>query len=155
AGPLDALDISVDAEMLAQFLTQRALELEQQRVEAMQAALLERQRHRREVRYYTALANDRVKAAEEARRAVEQAERLRRELHAQQEEADRRKAMQEQERLRLEQEESKRREEQEERTRLEALPPVETVTGSPEEGDRFLDGIEELLATPARSARTP
>ena len=44
-----------DSEPLAQFLTQRALEIEQARVEAMQSALLEKQRLRREVRYYAAL----------------------------------------------------------------------------------------------------
>ena len=48
-----------DSEPLAQFLTQRALEIEQARVEAMQAALLEKQRLRREVRYYAALQTER------------------------------------------------------------------------------------------------
>ena len=59
----------LDTEPLAQFLTQRALEIEQARVEAMQAALLERQRLRREVRYYAALQTERDSLAEELRRA--------------------------------------------------------------------------------------
>ena len=79
AGPLDAIVASYDVEPLAQFLTQRALEREQARVEAMQAVLLERQRLRREVRYYAALQDERVRA-EEARRAEE--ERLRQEEQA-------------------------------------------------------------------------
>lgn len=78
-GPLDALDIHVDTEPLAQFLTQRALEREQQRVEAMQASLLERQRHRREIRYYAALADERQRAADEAERLNRELERLRQE----------------------------------------------------------------------------
>ena len=73
AGPLGAVAATFDSEPLAQFLTQRALEREQQRVEAMQAALLEKQRLRREVRYYAALETERDKAAEELRRQQEEA----------------------------------------------------------------------------------
>ena len=62
-----------DSEPLAQFLTQRALEIEQARVEAMQAALLEKQRLRREVRYYAALQDEHDRAAEEWRRREEEA----------------------------------------------------------------------------------
>lgn len=116
-GPLDDIEVRVDSQPLAQFLTQRALELEQQRVEAMQAALLERQRHRREVRYYAALADERDRAAEEAVRAAEAVERLKREIRAQEEEAARRAADElererEAERLRLE-EETRRQEDAE------------------------------------------
>ena len=51
-GPIGgAMTRLFDTEPLAQFLTQRALEKEQARVEAMQAVLLEKQRLRREVRY--------------------------------------------------------------------------------------------------------
>ncbi|MGD9912936.1 MAG: AsmA-like C-terminal region-containing protein, partial [Rhizobiaceae bacterium] len=86
-GPLEAIVASLDTEPLAQFLTQRALEIEQARVEAMQAVLLEKQRLRREVRYYASLQTERDKAAEallkqeeEARaRAREEAERKARE----------------------------------------------------------------------------
>ncbi|MBZ9732504.1 AsmA family protein [Mesorhizobium sp. CA9] len=73
AGPLGATGPQFDSGPLAQFLTQRALEKEQQRVEAMQAALLEKQRLRREVRYYAALQTERDKAAEELRRQEEEA----------------------------------------------------------------------------------
>jgi hypothetical protein len=69
SGALAEPEISYDTTALAQFLTQRALEIEQARVEAMQAQLLEQQRLRREVRYYTALqiARDEAAAAERAR----------------------------------------------------------------------------------------
>ncbi|WP_315923803.1 AsmA family protein [Mesorhizobium sp. SP-1A] len=70
-GPFGATQRSFDSAPLAQFLTQRALEREQQRVEAMQSALLEKQRLRREVRYYAALQAGREKAAAEIRRLEE------------------------------------------------------------------------------------
>jgi uncharacterized protein involved in outer membrane biogenesis len=72
-GPFGAVKRQFDSEPLAQFLTQRALEKEQQRVEAMQAALLEKQRLRREVRYYAALQDARDKAAEDLRQQQEAA----------------------------------------------------------------------------------
>ncbi|RWG37936.1 MAG: AsmA protein, partial [Mesorhizobium sp.] len=72
-GPFGAAKRQFDSEPLAQFLTQRALEKEQQRVEAMQAALLEKQRLRREVRYYAALQAERERAAEELRKQQEAA----------------------------------------------------------------------------------
>ncbi|UVK46035.1 AsmA family protein [Mesorhizobium sp. AR07] len=80
-GPFGAVKRQFDSEPLAQFLTQRALEREQQRVEAMQAALLEKQRLRREVRYYVALQDARDKAAEELRQQ-EEAARLKAEADA-------------------------------------------------------------------------
>jgi hypothetical protein len=66
-GPPGATTRSLDTGPLGQFLTQRALEKEQQRVEAMQAALLEKQRLRREVRYYASLQQARDKAKEHRR----------------------------------------------------------------------------------------
>lgn len=88
---------SFDTGPLAQFLTQRALEKEQARVEAMQAELLEKQRLRHEVRYYAALQAERDRLEEERRRAeedvrrkAEEAARIRAE-----EEAARRKAEEE------------------------------------------------------------
>ncbi|TIW67385.1 MAG: AsmA protein, partial [Mesorhizobium sp.] len=86
-GPLGAAERQFDSEPLAQFLTQRALEKEQQRVEAMQAALLEKQRLRREVRYYAALQTERERAAEELRRQEEEA-RLKAEAEAAQAKAE-------------------------------------------------------------------
>jgi hypothetical protein len=66
-GPLGETERSFDSGPMAQFLTQRALEKEQRRVEAMQAALLEKQRLRREVRYYASLQDARDKAEEHRR----------------------------------------------------------------------------------------
>ncbi|PWK72819.1 AsmA family protein [Aminobacter sp. AP02] len=60
-----------DSAPIAQFLTQRALEKEQARVEAMQAVLLEKQRLRRETRHFVALQAERERIAEEARLAEE------------------------------------------------------------------------------------
>ncbi|MFC3324014.1 AsmA family protein [Mesorhizobium cantuariense] len=80
-GPFGAVKREFDSQPLAQFLTQRALEKEQQRVEAMQAALLEKQRLRREVRYYAALQTERDNAAEELRKQ-EEAARLKAEADA-------------------------------------------------------------------------
>lgn len=74
-GPVGQTRTHLDTEPLTQFLTQRALEIEQARVEAMQSALLERQRLRREVRYYAALQAERERLAEEQRKAEEEARR--------------------------------------------------------------------------------
>ncbi len=64
-----------DSEPLAQFLTQRALEMEQARVEGMQASLLEKQRLRREVRYYAALQSEHDAAMDLLREQEEEARR--------------------------------------------------------------------------------
>ena len=78
-----------DTQPMAQFLTQRALEIEQARVEAMQAALLEKQRLRREVRYYAMLQQaradaeaERLRLEEEERRKAEEEARVRAEAEA-------------------------------------------------------------------------
>jgi uncharacterized protein involved in outer membrane biogenesis len=121
-GPFGATVRDFDSEPLAQFLMQRALEAEQARVEGMQSALLEKQRLRREVRYYAALQEDHDKAAEawrlqqqaeaEARRKAEEEARLKAEAEEQARRAEAEKA-------RLEAEE-KARIEAEERARLAA-----------------------------------
>lgn len=67
-GPPSDPDVRFDTQPLAQFLIQRALEIEQARVEAMQAGLLEGQRVRRENRYYAALEGARLARIEERRR---------------------------------------------------------------------------------------
>jgi hypothetical protein len=70
-GPSSEPSVAYNAGPLAQFLTQRALEREQAKVEAMQAALLEKQRLHREVDYYT--ERDRVRRlAEEAKKKAEE-----------------------------------------------------------------------------------
>lgn len=72
SGPINAPQATLDIAPLAQFLTQRQLEIEQARVEAMQAGLLEKQRLRREVAYYGAVQKQRAALkADEARRRVE------------------------------------------------------------------------------------
>ncbi len=71
-GPVGAATGSFDSAPLAQFLTQRALEKEQRRVEDMQAALLEKQRLRREARYYATLQDQREKAEADRRRLEEE-----------------------------------------------------------------------------------
>lgn len=95
------MSVRLDTGRMAQFLTQRALEIEQARVEAMQMALLEKQRLRREVAYYTERAEARA-AAEEERRRLEREERLRREEEA-------RRAAEREEQARLQAEEQARR----------------------------------------------
>jgi len=71
SGPLDGMKFKLDTAPLGQFLTQRALEREEARVEAMQAALLEKQRLRRETAYYQDLDATRKQLAEAARERAE------------------------------------------------------------------------------------
>lgn len=54
-GPVSEPKVAIDTSGLAQFLTQRQLEIEQARVEAMQAAIMEKQRLRREAARYAAI----------------------------------------------------------------------------------------------------
>ncbi|MFP1633505.1 AsmA family protein [Zhengella sp. ZM62] len=69
----DADGLKLDTGPLTQFLTQRALEREQARVEAMQALLLEKQRLRREAGFFAALETRRAeRRAEEERRQAEE-----------------------------------------------------------------------------------
>lgn len=53
-GTASSPEVEFDSAPLARYLTRRALEIEQARVEAAEERLLERQRLRREVRYYSA-----------------------------------------------------------------------------------------------------
>nr|WP_228019395.1 AsmA family protein [Phyllobacterium sp. T1018] len=71
-GPWAAPKVTLNQQPLEQFLTQRALEREQQRVDAMQAALVEKQRLRREAQLFQARADERQRLAEEARLKAEQ-----------------------------------------------------------------------------------
>ena len=68
-GPWNELSLAIDTQPLQGFLSQRALEREQKRVEAIQSAVLEKQRLRRENRYYAFLMEARAKA--EAERLAE------------------------------------------------------------------------------------
>jgi uncharacterized protein involved in outer membrane biogenesis len=82
SGPPSRTERKMDSQPLAQFLTQRALEREQARVEAMQAAVLEKQRLRRETRYYAALQEERDRAAEALRLRRAEEARLKAEAEA-------------------------------------------------------------------------
>ncbi|TYR32401.1 AsmA protein [Mesorhizobium microcysteis] len=172
AGPLDDIGVLVDTEPLAQFLTQRALELEQQRVEAMQASLLEKQRHRREVRYYAALSQERANAAEEARRAAEETERLERQQRLIEEgeaarrraeeaariEAERARAAEEADaaQRRAEEEEARQRREQEaERRRIEEQTLREQDERQRAEDERLREEVEALIRARGTNPSTP
>jgi uncharacterized protein involved in outer membrane biogenesis len=150
-GPIAAPVRTFDSEPLAQFLTQRALEIEQARVEAMQSALLEKQRLRREVRYYAALQEEHDRATEEwrrqraearavaeaeaeAKRKAEEAARLKAEAeeHARQAEAEKARLAAEakarkeaEERARIAAEEAKRQAEEAARLEAEAAAKLE------------------------------
>jgi hypothetical protein len=153
SGPLDALRVDVDTGPLAQFLTQRALELEQQRVEAMQAALVEKQRLRREARYYAALAAER----EAAQRAAEEAERLERD-RLEREERERLRREEEAERRRLDDE---ARRAQEEARRQAAEKAAEEAAARSEaerrrdEDARLRAEVEALLRARAQEDAAP
>ncbi|SDO00440.1 AsmA family protein [Phyllobacterium sp. OV277] len=71
-GPWRAPKWTLNRQPLEQFLTQRTLEREQQRVETMQASLVEKQRLRREALFYQSKATERQKLAEEAKLKAEQ-----------------------------------------------------------------------------------
>lgn len=74
-GPWALPRLTLNRQPLEQFLTQRALEREQQRVETLQATLVEKQRLRREAQLFQARADLRLRLAEEARLKAEQEER--------------------------------------------------------------------------------
>lgn len=143
AGPPGAVRVEMDMQPLTQFLTQRALELEQQRVEAMQAALIEKQRLRREVRYYAALAAGREAAAGEARRAAEEAERLERERLLLEQEAQRRQE-EEEARRRAAEEDARAQEEARKRKAEEEAAKAEAERRRLED-ERLRAQVEELL----------
>nr|WP_255341084.1 AsmA-like C-terminal region-containing protein [Jiella sp. LLJ827] len=76
AGRLSQPELQLDATGLTNYLSVRALEREQARVEAMQESLEEKLRLRREARFYRwreTVAAERARAAEERRQAEEQA----------------------------------------------------------------------------------
>ncbi|MCB1383800.1 MAG: AsmA family protein [Notoacmeibacter sp.] len=119
-------NLSLDTGPLARFFTQRALEIEQARVEAMQAVLLEKQRLRREVRYFAALSaeRERKRLEEEARRKAEEEAQLKAEEDA------RRKA-EEEARLKVEEEARRKAEDDAGRRGDEnrTAPPVQEGAG--------------------------
>ena len=74
-GSLAAPDVKTDVHELASYFSQQALERERRRVETLQAAILEKQRLRREVVYYQALAAERAAARAKAAAASDAAAR--------------------------------------------------------------------------------
>lgn len=74
-GSLAAPDVQTDVHELAGYFSQQALERERRRVETLQAAILEKQRLRREVAYYQALATERAAARAKAAAAADAAAR--------------------------------------------------------------------------------
>lgn len=75
-GTLAEPQVAYATEPMVQYLTQRALEREQARVETMQAILLEKQRMRREMRLMAALQEQRAFVAEADRMADVEAQRI-------------------------------------------------------------------------------
>ncbi|OYR22366.1 AsmA family protein [Brucella thiophenivorans] len=73
SGTYDDPSVNIDRQPLVQFLTQRALEREQERVEAMQASIMEKQRLRRQLDLLSSDAQERerLRLAEEARLKAE------------------------------------------------------------------------------------
>ncbi|MFN3766230.1 MAG: AsmA-like C-terminal region-containing protein, partial [Aliihoeflea sp.] len=165
-GPPSDPDIQFDTQPLAQFLTQRALEIEQARVEAMQASLLEAQRLRRENRYYAAMEQERQQRVEEQRRAEaeaflrEEAARSAREAA----EEERRRAEEAEraaeEAARAEEEEAARRLEEAERVRRAAEeaarepppPQAESVDPFRLDVERFLQQDDAFETEPSGDA---
>ena len=133
SGPWDGLILAIDAQPLQGFLGQRALEREEIRVEAIQSALLEKQRLRRENRYYASLIKAREKA--EADRLAE-IERLA---------EDAAKAeLEKLEKERLEKERAEA-EKQKAESRLGATVPIETPENVPDKLPLNLDGLLKEL----------
>lgn len=158
SGPPGEVTVRLDTAPLGQFLTQRALEKEQARVEAMQGQLLERQRLRREVRYYASLMDERqrlaeelrqheeaARAAEEARRAADDARRAAEEEARRLEEEARRQADEE---ARLRAEEAARLEAEAESSdpaiERETLPPPED-SGAVRGSNMTMEGLLRAL----------
>ncbi|MGH6760033.1 MAG: AsmA family protein [Phyllobacterium sp.] len=133
-GPYRNPTVTIDRQPLVQFLAQRALEREQQRVETMQIAFVEKQRLRREARLYQARDDERARIAEEKRLQEEarlEAERQAQKLKMEEEAAIR--AMQE-----------KAREEAD-----EAVPPNSALGSSPLEKNLTVDDFLKSLTIPA------
>lgn len=82
-GPIAAPTMRVDAQPLSNYLSLRKFERERRRVEMLQAAVLEKQRLRREVALYRSRAQERAALAEAMRIQALEEERRRQEAHEQ------------------------------------------------------------------------
>nr|WP_040854149.1 AsmA family protein [Phyllobacterium sp. YR531] len=123
-GPWAAPVATFNRQPLEQFLTQRALEREQQRVETLQASLVEKQRLRRETLLFQGLADERVRVA-----------RLKLEQEAR--EAAERKAA----------EEAARKEAEEAARKAIETPPAENVPPTQPQGAINRQSVDEFLKT--------
>lgn len=153
-GPVSAPQVALDTSGLAQFLTQRQLEIEQARVEAMQAAIMEKQRLRREAARYTALYAHRaeINATEMLRKATlvrlhAEAEERRLKLEAEEKaKAEAAKAAEEAQQPAAEPEEPKpqssapRRPQQQPASAIGNFPPPPTGDVAPDFSDPDFDG---------------
>nr|WP_309086068.1 AsmA family protein [Chelativorans sp.] len=151
-GRLGEAPLQLDTEPLAQFLTQRALEREQARVEHMQALLLERQRLRREANYFRGLEEKRAAEEAERIRLAREAERIRAEEERRRlEEEERQRLQAEEERRRLQEQEERRRAQEEESRRAQE----EAAQRAQEEAERRAqeDAARRAREEEARRAR--
>lgn len=131
-GAPNALMSDLDTEPLAQFLTQRALEREQERVEHMQSVLLETQRLRREQRYFEQQVA--IRTAEEAERVrlEREAERSRKASEeARQQRLEAERLAQEEQRQREIVEQIRREAERRDQLQRQAPPPLPRVIPQP------------------------
>ncbi len=159
-GPPGAARLVFDAQPMAQFMTQRALELEQARVEAMQAALIEKQRLRREVRYYAALQleRDRVEAErlrleEEARQKAEEEARLQAEAEARAKAEEDARIKAEEAAVTKAQEEARAKAEAEARARAEAEAKAKAEAEAAEAARQKAEARAKAKAEAAEAAR--
>ncbi len=141
-GPPASPAVRFDPQPLAQFLTQRALEIEQARVEAMQASLLESQRLRRENRYYAAREEARLERIEAERRAEAEAF-----LRAESARVAREALEEERQRLEMEEQEAQRAAE-------EAARRAEEEEDASQSDQLWLD-VERFLREDATPASNP
>ncbi|MDJ0614695.1 MAG: AsmA-like C-terminal region-containing protein [Rhizobiaceae bacterium] len=115
SGPFGAMERTNDASLLEGYLSLRAFENSQRRVETLEARVIEKQRHLRQIALGFAQEQFVVRKAEEARRLAEELERKRLEEAARRLEEERKRIQAE----RLRAEEAARKAAEAERLRLE------------------------------------
>ncbi len=167
AGPLSAPVRLIDVNPLLGYLTVRAFEQEVERLEALQAEILERQRLGRElirlgqqrVRRERSAAEDERREEEEAQRRIEEdARQAEEEERRRQAEEEARQAEQEERRRQAEEEERRRQAEEERRSQAQQPEPEQPAAEAPPAavepssagGSRIDDGeftrrIEDIL----------
>jgi len=164
-GPLGHLERSNDASLLEGYLSLRAFENSQRRVETLEARVIEKQRHLRQIALGFAQEQSVIREIEEARQRAEEAERRRLEEAARKLEEERRrldaerKAAEEKarkaaeaERLRLEAEELARQEAERQRLEAERRLQEEAERKAAEEAARIAAEKEALRREAAAAA---